>query len=286
MDDVPWGSKPLPRSLQSIRSTFSHDSLNFGSKPSSCQNPLTAMSLTIHHVTYSPSDQLVWLCEELSISYTLKRYARFYRLVGGHKTLVPLPPSASGDPHPTLHDIFPSGQLPTFEEAAIRVDDIVQERGGGRLTLPSSHPEHADFRAWVNFVETQLRDRAAGPEYEGPFSKVLRLLDQRVKEKAWLAGNEFTAADIKLVHSLTTERLCRTRGFSLAGYHGILAYLGRVTAREAYRRAMASCEPQLDVKTVIGAEVEAVMDVNSLALEPSRLDIETYIDRFLVFSNF
>lgn len=95
MDDVPWGSKPLPRSLQSIRSTFSHDSLNFGSKPSSCQNPLTAMSLTIHHVTYSPSDQLVWLCEELSIPYTLKRYARFYRLVGGQKTLVPLPPSAS-----------------------------------------------------------------------------------------------------------------------------------------------------------------------------------------------
>lgn len=246
------------------------------------------MSLTIHHVTYSPTDQLVWVCEELLIPYTLKRYARFYRLVGGQKTLVPLPPSASGDAHPTLHDILSSGQPPTFEEASIRINNILQERGGARLAVLPSHPDYAEFGAWLNFVETQLRDRAADPEYEGPSSRAMRfwtLLDQRVKEKAWVAGNEFTMADISLVHTLTTERLCRTGRFNLAGYHGILAYLGRVTAREAYRRAMAACEPQLDVKTVIGAEVEAVMDDNVLALDPSQLDIATCIDKFLVLSH-
>lgn len=241
----------------------------------------TAMSLTIHHVTYSPSDQLVWLCEELSIPYTLKRYARFYRLVGGQKTLVPLAPSASGDPHPPLYDILPSGQPLTTEEAAIRVNHIIREHGGGRLRLPSSHPEYADFRAWLNFAKTQLGESAAGLKYEAPL--VLRLLDQRVKEKEWLVGNNFTTADIKLVNSLTTGRLCRTHGFSLAGYHGILGYLGRVAAREAYQRAMAACEPQLDVKTVIGAEVEAVMDVDSLTLEPSQLEIADYFEGLMYF---
>ena len=32
--------------------------------------------LTVHHLGKSQSERIVWLCEELEISYDLKRYAR------------------------------------------------------------------------------------------------------------------------------------------------------------------------------------------------------------------
>lgn len=32
--------------------------------------------LTVHHLGKSQSERIVWLCEELEISYQLKRYGR------------------------------------------------------------------------------------------------------------------------------------------------------------------------------------------------------------------
>ena len=32
--------------------------------------------LTVHHLSKSQSERIVWLCEELEIPYELKRYAR------------------------------------------------------------------------------------------------------------------------------------------------------------------------------------------------------------------
>jgi glutathione S-transferase len=37
-------------------------------------------------------------------------------------------------------------------------------------------------------------------------AKMLKLLDERVTENTWLAGDELTAADIMIIFSLTTMR--------------------------------------------------------------------------------
>jgi glutathione S-transferase len=58
---------------------------------------------------------------------------------------------------------------------------------------------------------------------------------------AYLAGHEFTTADIMTVFSLTTMRLFLP--FDLAPYPGILAYLQRIAQRDAYRRAMQKGDP-------------------------------------------
>jgi hypothetical protein len=34
------------------------------------------LMLTVHHLGISQSDRIVWLCEELGVTYTLKRYNR------------------------------------------------------------------------------------------------------------------------------------------------------------------------------------------------------------------
>jgi glutathione S-transferase len=51
-----------------------------------------------------------------------------------------------------------------------------------------------------------------------------------VSKNTWLAGDEFTAADVMIVFSLTTMRLYVP--YNLEGFEGILGYLKRVGERE------------------------------------------------------
>jgi glutathione S-transferase len=73
--------------------------------------------------------------------------------------------------------------------------------------------------------------------------KVLALIEARLAQNDYLAGSEFTSADIMSVFSLTTMRLFQR--VDLAPYPNILAYLQRIGARPAYRRAMAVGDPDL-----------------------------------------
>lgn len=84
----------------------------------------------------------------------------------------------------------------------------------------------------------------------------LKLLDERLREKEWLAGMEFTAADIMNVVSLTTLRIFVP--YSLEPYPNIVRYLQRVGGREGYKSAMRKGEPGFE--PLLGAEApKAVM---------------------------
>jgi glutathione S-transferase len=71
----------------------------------------------------------------------------------------------------------------------------------------------------------------------------LDMLEARLADAQYLAGSEFTVADIMLVFSLTTMR--HFFPLDLAPYPAILAYLQRIHARPAYRRAMEKGDPGL-----------------------------------------
>ncbi|MGL1255173.1 glutathione S-transferase family protein, partial [Vibrio parahaemolyticus] len=62
-------------------------------------------------------------------------------------------------------------------------------------------------------------------------------------DNAYLADQDFTAADVMSVFSLTTMRLFHP--VDLAPYPNILAYLQRIAARPGYQRAMAKGDPDL-----------------------------------------
>ncbi|WP_431268469.1 glutathione S-transferase C-terminal domain-containing protein [Dankookia sp. P2] len=76
---------------------------------------------------------------------------------------------------------------------------------------------------------------------EERLDRALRFLDSRVAAVPWLAGEEFTAADIMMGFPLTTMRYFAP--LDLSPYPGILAYLQRIAAREGYQRAMAKGDP-------------------------------------------
>jgi glutathione S-transferase len=76
---------------------------------------------------------------------------------------------------------------------------------------------------------------------KGRLDRVLDLIEKRLGEADYLAGSEFTAADIISVFSLTTMRAFLP--VDLAPYPNILRYLQRIGAREAYQRAMRKGDP-------------------------------------------
>jgi glutathione S-transferase len=80
--------------------------------------------------------------------------------------------------------------------------------------------------------------------------RALVVLDKRLERNQWLAGEEFTVADVMIVFTLTTMRYFFP--YSLGEYASVVKYLQRVGAREAYQRAMKKCDPELE--PVLGAD--------------------------------
>ena len=90
-----------------------------------------------------------------------------------------------------------------------------------RTKLPANHPVQASV--------------------QGRLDRLMALVEARLGEAPYLAGREFTAADIMSVFSLTTMRLFQP--VDLAPYPKIRGYLQRIGERPAYRRAMAKGDP-------------------------------------------
>ncbi|KAF2498585.1 glutathione S-transferase [Lophium mytilinum] len=207
------------------------------------------MPLTVHHLQYSQSERIPWLCEELGIPYTLKLYQRDPMLA----------PKA-------IKDLNPIGQAPiiqdgdlTLAESAACCEYIIHKFGNGRLALPPSHKDYADYIYWFHFsngtlqpmellVFSILRVQSEGPataRYKEMFERMLTIMDKRLRENKWLAGEEFTAADIMTVFSLTTMRAFDP--IDLTKYKGILGYLKRVSEREGYKKARAKADPEMEL---------------------------------------
>jgi glutathione S-transferase len=69
------------------------------------------------------------------------------------------------------------------------------------------------------------------------------LVETRLGETAYFAGDEFTAADIIMGFPLTTMRAFAPRDIS--GSPNLLGYLRRIGERPAYQRAMQKADPQM-----------------------------------------
>jgi glutathione S-transferase len=205
--------------------------------------------LTVHHLGKSQSERIVWLCEELGLDYALKHHVR-----DAQTMLSP----------PELKALHPIGSAPVITEGAMVLAEsgacmeyIIARHGGGRLALPPDHPGYPDYLYWLHEANGSLQPAMGRrmligrlqvpPENpvrrmaEERLDRTLRFLDARVVAAPWLAGEEFTAADIMMGFPLTTMRYFAP--LDLSPYAGILAYLQRIAAREGYRRAMAKGDP-------------------------------------------
>jgi len=205
--------------------------------------------LTVHHLGKSQSERIVWLCEELGVPYALKHHVR--------DPVTMLAPPELRALHPLgAAPVITDGDLVLAESAAI-VDYIIAKHGGGRLALTATHPDFAPYLYWLHFANGNLQpnmgrnmilrrldlpaDNPVLVATRGRLERALELVDARLAEVPFLAGSEFSAADIMTVFSLTTMRYFMP--VDLTPYVHIRAYLARIGEREAYRRAMHRGDP-------------------------------------------
>ena len=95
-----------------------------------------------------------------------------------------------------------------------------------------------------NMILNRLKLAEANPILLATKARVDRafdLVDARVGEADYLAGTEFTSADIMMGFSLTTMRYFLP--YDLARCLNIVSYLARIGQRSAYRRAMEKGDP-------------------------------------------
>jgi glutathione S-transferase len=205
--------------------------------------------LTVHHLGKSQSERIVWLCEELGVPYELKRYERDPATI--------LAPPEYRALHPIgAAPVITDGDVVLAESGAV-VEYVIAKHGGGRLALGPSHPDFAHYLYWFHFANGTLQPvlgrgsvlrRAGVPDdhrmalfVKERLGRALGWVETRLGEAEHFAGAEFTAADIMTVFSLTTMRYFMP--VELAPYPAILAYLRRIGARGAYRRAMEKGDP-------------------------------------------
>ena len=205
--------------------------------------------LTVHHLGRSQSERIVWLCEELELDYELKRYER--------DPVTRLAPPEYKALHPIgTAPVITDGDCVLAESGAI-MEYIIARYGNGRLALHPAHSGYADYLYWFHYANGSFQallhrtlvarrlepaaDHRVLKDLQGRLERALELLNERLGEVDYLAGNELTAADIMIVFSLTTMRSFTP--YDLKPYPNILAYLRRIGAREAYRRAMQKGDP-------------------------------------------
>ena len=206
--------------------------------------------LTVHHLGVSQSDRIVWLCEELEIPYTLVRYDRD-------------PVSRMAPPeYKALHPfgtapVITDGDLVLGESGAI-IEYIIGKYGDGRLTVKPDSPDYANYLFWFHFANASMMpsamidviftmlgvdDNSLGAALRVRGDRAFEMVEKRLGESPYFAGDAFTAADIIMLFPLTTMRVFAPR--DLAPYPNIRAYRGRIGARPAFQRAVQKADPDL-----------------------------------------
>jgi glutathione S-transferase len=205
--------------------------------------------ITVHHLGVSQSERIVWLFEELGIPYQLKRYER--------DPASGLAPASYKALHPMgIAPVITDGALVLAESGAI-IEYVIAKYGNGRLAVASDKPNFAEYLFWFHFANGTMMpsqmtvfvaslagapsDNVVLDSLKARADLAFALVEKRLGEAPYLAGTEFTAADIIMGFSLMTMRAFLPR--DLGPYPNIRNYLKRIGERPAYQRAMAAGDP-------------------------------------------
>lgn len=205
--------------------------------------------ITIHHLGVSQSDRIVWLMEELNLPYTLKWYHR------GADRLAP-PEYLALHPAATSPVIEDNGRV--LAESVVILEHICHRHAGGKFTVSPSQPNYEDYWYWMLFNNNvqglffgklALSDQPTRSPTADLMKGLIRRreesyyrhLDQRLAESTYLAGPEFTCADIMVMFNVTSLPLFGGRACD--DLPNVKAYAERIGQRPAYQKAMALAGP-------------------------------------------
>lgn len=209
--------------------------------------------LKIHHLVLSRSDRIVWLAEELELKYELVRHVRNAENFRSPDSLWEVAPMGKA---PAIQD----GDITLGESGAI-IEYMLDTYGQGRLRPTLGTAEYRAYQQWMHAAESTLmvpvllevlctltQTDAPGLKgfYDGEYQTVFTYLNQVLEKSSYVAGKEFTGADIMVTYSL---HLANGKAIPIMAGHppldkcpAILAYLQRIEARPAFKRAVELCK--------------------------------------------
>ena len=212
--------------------------------------------IVVHHLNNSRSQRILWLLEELGVDYDLKCYQR------DRQTL--LAP-------PELKAVHPLGKAPVIQDGALVlaesgaiIEYLADRYDGGKLARAHGSPERTQYVYWLHYAEGSamppllmklIFDRVVAapmPFFARPIVRKIResvmtafigpqlrlhfdYLESQLARREWFLDGEFSAADVQMSFPIETAL---ARGALDRSRPHLMAWLDRVHARPAYRRAV------------------------------------------------
>lgn len=212
--------------------------------------------LRLHHLDRSRSQRVLWLLEELQVPYELVRYAR--------------DPATLRAP-PELRGVQALGKSPVLEhdgrivaESGAILEYLLERFDPDGAFAAHGEDERLRYRYWMHYAEGSLMPpllmtlvfnrikRSPMPFFMRPIARriadralrgfvlpevALHLshVDRELARAPWFCGDRFTAADVQMSFPLEAA----TARADADAYPNVHAFLERIRARPAYRRALA-----------------------------------------------
>ena len=200
--------------------------------------------IKIFHAPGSRSVRIIWLLEELGLDYELEVLKR-------------------GEVNEAFIEASPFSKLPTIidgdivmSESVAIVQYILQKYGEGRLEPDHDSNQYAEYLQWLNFGESVLIDpivsilinKVFRPEEhrheysvqsaEKSFAKMIKTLNSIMEGRAYIMGDDFTAADIINGYTLRlADNLKLLPGEP--GTENVVNYFKSLASRDAYQKAIS-----------------------------------------------
>lgn len=204
--------------------------------------------IKLHHLGYSRSSRIIWLCEEAGIDYEMEVYHR--------------DPQTRRSP-PELGEVHRMAKAPVVEvdghkmvESSAIIEYLVEKHSDGALGVAADHPERAKYLEWLHFAEgtmgmsfiiTGIAPMLGGlPEplngfMQAEVTKLLEHLEAELEGKDFLVADKFTGADINLHYMLEG----RSALGQLESYPNCKRYFEALVARPGYQKTVELGGPVL-----------------------------------------
>jgi glutathione S-transferase len=212
--------------------------------------------IVVHHLNNSRSQRVLWLLEELGVAYEVAKYER-----DPNTGMAPV----------ALRDVHPLGKSPVIvddglvlAESGAIIEYLLKRYGEGRLAPAANGGDWLRYVYWLHYAEGSAMpmltlkvmfdqiEAARVPFFVRPVTRAiartmktklvqpqidlhLDFLEAELGKNLWFAGEEMTAADIQM--SFPVQGAAARCGLD-ASRPRLMAFLGRIEARPAYRRSL------------------------------------------------
>jgi glutathione S-transferase len=197
--------------------------------------------LVVHHLNDSRSQRVLWLLEELGLSYDIKHYQR--------DAVTRLAPPELKAVHPLgKSPVLSDGERTVIESGAI-VDYLIRHHGNGRMQPAAGSPDFESYQQWLHYAEgsamlpfllklyvSRLGEAGAplSPRIESEIANHLDFVELSLQGRQWLVGDALSGADIMMsfVGEVAGARTDRS------SFPNLDAWVRRFQQRPAYRKAL------------------------------------------------